>query len=145
MKPSSVFTPEQKAAIVAAIKQAELSSSAEIRVHIENNCPGAVLDRAVEVFTMLKMHKTADRNGVLVYVALKDHKTAIIGDININKQVGRDFWQECYGAMSDHFTKGEFTEGICDAVGKLEMELKSHFPHQSNDVNELPDDISFGI
>lgn len=145
MKPSSVFTPEQKAAIVAAIKQAELSSSAEIRVHIENNCAGAVLDRAVEVFTMLKMHKTADRNGVLVYVALKDHKTAIIGDININKQVSHDFWQECYGAMSGHFAKGEFTEGICDAVGKLETELKAHFPHQSDDVNELPDDISFGI
>ncbi len=142
--PASLFTKEQKTAITEAIRQAEAHTSAEIRVHIESKCPGSVLDRAVEVFSKLKMDRTADRNGVLVYVCLNDRKTAIIGDVNINKYVEKDFWQECYADMAARFSRGEFTEGICSAIGRLENELIAHFPHRKDDVNELPDDISFG-
>lgn len=141
---SKLFTPEQQAQIVAAIQSAERCSSAEIRVHIENHCKGDVLDRAVDVFAELKMNQTELRNGVLIYVAVKDRKTAIIGDVNINKCVKRDFWQQCYAAMKECFAASDFTSGICSAIGLLETELQGHFPYQSDDVNELSDEISFG-
>ena len=72
MKPSDFFTPAQKTAMVAAIRQAEKDTSGEIRIHFENHCRKNVLDRAAQVFADLKMHKTALRNGVLIYVALED-------------------------------------------------------------------------
>ncbi|MCC8088758.1 MAG: TPM domain-containing protein [Rikenellaceae bacterium] len=141
---SNIFTKEQRESIVDSIKKAELNTSAEIRVHIENHCKGEALDRAVEVFSELKMHKTEGRNGVLIYIAVKDHKDAIIGDVNINKHVSPDFWGGCCKTMTQLFAEGRFAEGICSAIEELEVELKSHFPYRKDDVNELPDDISFG-
>jgi len=76
---SNLFSPEQKAQIVAAIKEAETQTSGEIQVHIESRCKGSVLDRAAQVFETLKMYQTKYRNGVLVYLAAEDHKFAIIG------------------------------------------------------------------
>lgn len=141
---SKLFTKEQKEQIVAALKSAELQSSAEIRVHIENHCKGDVLDRAVDVFAQLKMDKTQLHNGVLIYVAVKERKMAIIGDSNVNKYVQREFWSECYRAMKEHFAAEDYTGGICIAMKMLEKELASHFPYRKDDVNELSDDISFG-
>ncbi len=144
MKASNQFSKEQKEQILAAIQKAEKATSAEICVHIENHCKGMVLDRAVEVFRTLKMHETNARNGVLIYIALKDRLTSIIGDKAINEKVDPHFWNDCYQAMADYFKKEEFTEGICTAIHLLEIELKPHFPHQSDDINELSDEISFG-
>ncbi len=80
-----ILTEAEKLQIESAIKAAEKATSGEVRVHIENKCSQAnVLDRAAEVFATLKMHKTALRNGVLFYVAVKDKKFAILGDIGIN-------------------------------------------------------------
>lgn len=141
---SSIFTKQQQEQVVKAIRKAENNTSAEIRVHIENHCKDDVLDRAVEVFRMLKMDRTDGRNGVLIYLAVKDRKDAIIGDVNVNKFVGHDFWMDCSKLMADSFREGRFTEGICEVISKLEVELKSHFPYQAEDKNELPDDISFG-
>ena len=87
MSPEKAFTQQQKDAMVAAIKQAEKDTSGEIRVHIENHSKIDVLDRAADVFARLNMHKTAQRNGVLIYVALLDHKSAILGDAGINDKV----------------------------------------------------------
>ncbi len=143
-KPSTLFTAQQRDRIVAAINQAELTTSTEIRVHIESRCPEEAMDRAVMVFEQLEMHRTMLRNGVLVYVSLQDRKTAIIGDVAINACVGERFWNVCYAALSDHFSKGEFTEGICRVIAMLQEELKPHFPYHEGGTNELPDDISFG-
>lgn len=141
---ATLLDKEQKHRIIEAIRSAEKASSAELRVHIENHCKGEVLDRAVEVFAKLKMDRTELRNGVLVYLAIKDRKTAIIGDENINKHVHHDFWDVCYKEMKSYFAKEEFTEGICAALKLLETELANHFPHSDDDVNELPDEISIG-
>jgi len=87
------LTKEEKAEIKAAIEKAELNTSGEIRVHLENHCKAEnVLDRAAQMFAELKMHKTAQRNGVLIYMAIKDHKFAIIGDAGINANVEEGFW-----------------------------------------------------
>jgi uncharacterized membrane protein len=138
------FTEKQQEAIINAIKSAELNTSGEIQVHIENRCKSKVLDRAVEVFDALKMQNTKLRNGVLFYLAVKDQEFAILGDAGINKVVPPDFWSGIKDLMLEHFKKNEFTEGLCAGIEKAGQKLKAHFPYQEDDVNELPDSISFG-
>ncbi len=133
-----------KKKIVDAIKEAELNTSGEIRVHIESYCKGNVLDRAAYIFKKLKMHKTAQRNGVLFYLAYKDRKFAILGDAGINSKVPDDFWDKIKERMTESFKEGKFTEGLAEGIKESGLHLKKHFPYQSDDVNELSDDISFG-
>jgi len=138
------FTEEQKTLIVNSIKQAELNTSGEVRVHIEDRCKIDVLDRASTVFAMLKMHKTKLRNGVLFYLAVKDRKFAILGDSGINAKVHENFWNEIKDLMADKFSQGKFAEGLAEGIIKAGEQLKNYFPYQSDDVNELDDEISFG-
>ena len=147
-KPMAVklFSPEQKAQIVAAIKAAETQTSGEIQVHIESRCKGSVLDRAAQVFETLKMYQTKERNGVLVYLAVEDHKFAILGDAGINAVVPANFWESTKDLMADFFCQGKFTEGLIEGIHHAGEQLKAHFPFDSqNDQNELSDEVSFGI
>ena len=141
---SKFFSSEKKQQIVSAIKEAELNTSGEIRVHIENHCKREVLDRATSVFASLKMHKTKLRNGVLFYLAIKDHKFAILGDGGINAVVPDDFWDNIKEMMQLKFKEGEFTAGLSSGIKMAGEQLKVHFPYRSDDINELDDDISFG-
>jgi uncharacterized membrane protein len=138
-----LFDEAQQKAIVDSIKAAELNTSGEVQVHIENTCKKEVMDRATEVFKLLNMHKTKLRNGVLFYLAVKDKKFAILGDAGINSAVSPDFWESIKDYMQGEFRQGKFTEGLCEGIRKAGEQLKNHFPYQSDDVNELPDDISF--
>jgi uncharacterized membrane protein len=138
------FSEDEKVKIVEAIQEAEKNTSGEVRLHVENLCKGAVLDRATEVFAALKMHKTALRNGVLFYLAVKDHKFAILGDAGINAVVPSDFWDQIKNEMKGKFAENLFCDGVCLGIKAAGMQLKSHFPYQLDDINELPDDISFG-
>ena len=142
--PQDQFTSAQKKFIVNAIKRAELNTSGEIRVHIENTCKGDVLDRAADVFAMLKMHKTELRNGVLFYLAVKDKQFGILGDAGINAVVPDDFWESIKENMVEFFKKGDFSTGLVKGIDMAGEKLKEHFPYQKDDVNELPDEISFG-
>jgi len=135
---------EDKKRIVDAIKEAELNTSGEIRVHIESHCKSNVLDRAAYIFEKLKMHKTALRNGVLFYLAYKDRKFAILGDAGINAKVPDNFWDEIKDKMAEKFKEGKFAEGLAKGIIESGNQLKKHFPHKADDVNELSDDISFG-
>ena len=141
---SKFFTSDQKQQIISAIKDAELNTSGEIRVHIENRCKKEVLDRAAAVFATLKMHKTKLRNGVLFYLAIKDQKFAILGDGDINAVIPDDFWDKIKEMMQQKFKEGEFTVGLSSGIKMAGDQLKAHFPYQSDDINELDDDISFG-
>lgn len=138
------FTADQKKRIVAAIKQAETNTSGEIRVHIESQCKEDVLDHAAFIFEKLEMHKTEARNGVLIYLALLDKKFAILGDAGINQKVPAGFWDTVRDQMVSHFKTGDFTGGLVAGILEAGQQLKSHFPYQSDDVNELSDEISFG-
>ena len=144
VKAKDIFTGNQKELIRLSIQNAELDTSGEIRVHIETNCSGDVMDRATYIFDKLGMQKTAMRNGVLIYLAVKTRKFAIIGDAGINKVVQAGFWNDVKNIMFDHFRDGKFTEGLSEAITKTGEQLKKYFPYQVDDVNELPDDISFG-
>ncbi len=137
------FSGEQRDDIKQAIMNAELDTSGEIRVHIDSKCKGEVMDRAYEVFKKLKMHDTGLRNGVLFYLAVKNRKFAIIGDKGINEVVPEDFWEELKSDMLDAFREENFTDGLIDGITRTGTHLKQHFPYQTDDVNELPDEISF--
>lgn len=140
----SFFSPEQQEDILRAVQMAELDTSGEIRVHIENQCPGDVLDRAAYLFKKLGMTNTEQHNGVLFYLSIDHRKFAILGDSGINAVVPENFWDDVKMIMLNQFREGRFTEGLTEAISKAGAQLKQHFPHKTNDVNELPDDISFG-
>lgn len=135
---------EQQSLIIESIERAELNTSGEIRVHIESKCKSDVVGRAISIFNYLKMYKTERRNGVLVYVAFESHKLAIIGDVGINERVPSDFWDGIKDNMVADFAQGRFVEGICRAVGAVGESLKEYFPYESDDVNEQPNEVSFG-
>lgn len=143
MKASSFFTKEQQAQILASVREAELETSGEIRVHIETTLKGDVLDRAAWLFKKLNMDRTAERNGVLFYLAVSDRKFAIIGDAGINAKVPGGFWNEISEVLTKNFKEGKFTEGLSIGIVMAGNQLKTHFPHRPDDVNELPDEISF--
>ena len=138
------FNQAQKEAIQAAIADAELNTSGEIRVHIDDKCAVAPVEKAIEVFEKLKMHETELRNGVLIYVAVKDHKLAIVGDQGINEVVADNFWDEIKNNLIANFKKGMYSEGLSEVIAAAGMQLKAHFPYQTDDTNELSNEISFG-
>ncbi|PID95511.1 MAG: hypothetical protein CSA94_01205 [Bacteroidetes bacterium] len=139
-----ILSDEEEAVLIKTIEAAELNTSGEIRVHIEKRCKHNVLDKAANTFKQLKMDKTALRNGVLIYLAVEDKKFAIIGDKGINDIVPDNFWDEAKNEMQKHFKAGEMLEGLRYAIDKVGKQLKEHFPYQKDDVNELPNEISYG-
>lgn len=144
MKVSDFFSKEEKEDITIAIKNAELDTSGEIRVHIDSDCKGDSRDKAALIFKKLNMDKTELRNGVLFYLAVNNRKFAIIGDMGINKVVPKGFWDDIRDTMLDNFRENRFSEGLVDGIAMAGHQLKSHFPYQKDDVNELSDEISFG-
>ena len=144
MNAINFFSKEEKEQIKSAVKQAETNTSGEIRVHLDNHCRGDVMDRAAWWFARLEMHKTEQRNGVLFYLAVKDHKFAILGDAGINEVTPEDFWDGIKEKMMASFSEGSFAAGMQEGILMAGQELKAHFPYQDDDVNELSDEISFG-
>ncbi len=138
------FDKEEKKSIIAAIQEAEKETSGEIRLHLETTCKGEPLERAKKLFQKLKMYKTEQRNGVIIYLAVKDRKFAIYGDKGINQVVPENFWEDVKEEMRAEFVKGAFAEGVTKGILRVGEKLKEYFPHQKDDVNELSDDISFG-
>lgn len=136
---------EQKL-IIEAIRKMEQRTSGEIRLYIESRCKYVEpLDRAAEIFWGLKMDQTKDRNGVLVYIAVRDHQFAIYADKGIYDALGRTFWHNEVSAMKVHFKENHLTEAILQVVHDVGDALHKHFPYEhAADKNELPDDIVFG-
>lgn len=139
------FTKEEHTSIVQSIRLAEKRTSGEIRVFIESRCAYVdAVDRAVEIFFGLKMEHTEDRNGVLLYIALKDKQMAIFGDEGIHKKVGTEFWNKEVKKILSEFKQEHYAAGIITVVTEIGEALLTHFPYENEDRNELPDDIVFG-
>ena len=139
----NILNREEDRRVVEAIKQAELNTSGEIKVHIENFCKTKVEKRALFIFNRLKMNKTQQRNGVLFYLAVKEHKFAILGDEGINNVVEPDFWTDIRDLMVAEFKEGHFAEGLEQGIMRCGEKLKTYFPYQTDDINEIPDEISY--
>ena len=144
MKVKEFIGRDGKLQIEQAIKEAELDTSGEIRVHIESKCTSDPLQRAVYKFNYLKMYNTQARNGVLIYVAVESRKFAIIGDAGINKAVPDNFWDSIKEGMGAAFSQGKYVEGLANAIKVAGESLKQYFPYRNDDINEQPDEISFG-
>ena len=137
------FTAEQQQEIIRAIRTAEMDTSGEIRLHLEESCGDDVLDRAADIFRKLEMHKTELRNGVLIYLAVKDRQFAIIGDVGINEKVPENFWDDIKEDMVANFKQGNFVKGLINAIETSGTELQHFFPRNTGDINEMSDEISF--
>ena len=136
------FTEEQEEQIINAIRQAELNTSGEIRVHIEANCEGDAVERATQVFGELNMHETELRNGILFYIATDAHKFSVVGDQGIHEHVHDAFWQEIRDEVIEEFKAGHFAAGLEKGILHCGEALRQYFPYQDDDINELPDEIS---
>ncbi|MBA2249418.1 MAG: TPM domain-containing protein [Chitinophagaceae bacterium] len=145
-KKKAFFSAEENEKMVDAIRSAEMRTSGEVRVFVESRCSFIdSLDRAVEIFSDLKMQETVLRNAVLVYVALKDRQLAVFADTGIHEKVGDIFWIETVNIMLSHFNKENYAEGISSCVNEIGEALAQHFPYDKElDKNELPDEIIFG-
>ena len=139
----TILNREEDQRVVEAIRQAERNTSGEIKVHIENRCKGDVEQRSLFIFDKLKLNETQLRNGVLIYLAIKDHKFAILGDKGINDMVEDGFWNDVKDLMLNQFKEGHFAEGLEQGIMRCGEKLKAYFPYQSDDINEIPDDISY--
>ena len=144
MIPNNFFDERQQVDITTAIQEAELNTSGEIRVHIENELTGDALDRAAYIFEKLGIQNTKERNGILFYLAYGSKKYAILGDAGINEKVEDNFWDDIKDEMSKYFKNEDFSEGLITGIILTGEQLKKHFPYQTDDVNELSNEISFG-
>ena len=143
-KTEDFLTKEEEQEIVQAIVTAEKNTSGEIRVHIEETSEKPPIERAKEVFSTLEMHKTEARNGVLFYIGVANKGFAILGDEGINKVVEADFWDCTKDLVLGHFKNKEFKKGLVEGVLRAGEKLKHYFPYQSDDTNELSNEISKG-
>jgi uncharacterized membrane protein len=139
------FSEEERQELLYAIHEAELRTSGEIRIHLDNHCKAETPElRAVQVFEQLGMHRTEHRNGVLFYIAVKDKRFAVIGDAGIHAVVGDDFWSEIGIVLAEAFRQGMYLDGLLKGIETCAEVLRSSFPYESDDVDELSDDLSFG-
>ena len=139
---SSYFSKFDSARIVAAITAAEMRSSGEIRVHVTRRVPEDLEERALRRFHLLGMTKTAERNGVLIYIAPRAKQFRILGDVAIHEKCGDDFWKEVAAVMEEHFRRGAFTEGTVKGVERVGEVLARHFPPEGPGHDELPNTVT---
>jgi uncharacterized membrane protein len=139
------FTPAVLNAIESEISHSETQHSGEIRFVVEGALDGAPLfknqsahDRALDIFSRLRIWDTQDNNGLLIYLLLADHAVEIIADRGINAKVGHDEWQTICRSMENEFSRGHFQTGVCDAIKSITKHLVEHFPISETDKNELP-------
>jgi uncharacterized membrane protein len=140
--PKKFFSAEEQERIVDAIRKAEHRTSGEIRVHLDCCSPEETLEKAKKVFHRLGMARTKHRNGVLIYLATDHRKFAILGDEGIHRIVPENYWDGVREKIQTNFREGRFCEGICVGIREIGEKLKTHFPVETDDRNELPDTIS---
>jgi uncharacterized membrane protein len=123
--------------IVSAIAAAERKSSGEVRVHVTRRIPDNLEERALRRFELLGMTQTAERNGVLIYIAPRARQFRILGDTAIHEKCGPGFWEEVAAGLQASFHDGEFTEGVVLCVERIGAVLARHFPRGADDRDEL--------
>jgi len=128
--------------IVSAIREAESKTSGQIRVYIQRGKLRVdPLIAAQKKFHRLGIHKTRERNAVLIFVAPRAHKFAVVGDKAVHEKCGEQFWQRLVDGMRAHFQNEKFSHAIVETIEETGKMLATHFPRRSTDRNELPDEI----
>jgi uncharacterized membrane protein len=143
-RPRTFLSETERRLIVDAIKAAEAKTSAEIRVHLDRRAKGDTVAAARREFDLLGMSHTQDRNGVLIYLAVRDRAFALVGDVGLNGKVDAGFWDGLKEKLAQSFKADRFGDGIATIVGDLGGKLGALFPHREGQANQLPDDVSVG-
>ena len=140
------FPPRVLDAIEKAIKAGEATHSGQIRFVVEGALDGAPLfrnqparERALDVFSHLRIWDTHHNNGVLIYLLLADRDVEIVADRGIDAKVGRVRWESICRAMEEDFRDGRFEQGVIKGIAAVSRELAKQFPTQGSGPNELPD------
>jgi len=133
----------ETARVVEAIEKAEEITSAEIRVHY-TVCGGRtpLLVEAEKTFNALKMHKTENRNGVLIFLRLRKKEIAVIGDIGIHQHVGAEFWEAVKEEIILTIKSNTITDGVINGVHVVGKQLAKHFPPTDENPNELSNEVT---
>jgi uncharacterized membrane protein len=141
-----IFKPSQLDHIASAIKTSETRHSGEIRVAIESSLELQQLlaqqtprQRAIEVFSELRVWDTEQNNGVLIYVLLADHAIEIVADRGIHAKVDNTYWEALCHQIEMAFAQGQFEAGVMNCIEAVSSKLIEYFPHRREDENELPD------
>ena len=129
--------------ITQAIRKAEGRTSGQIRVFVQRgDFEDEALPRAERKFVHLGMQETRDRNAVLIFVAPRARKYAVVGDVGVHEKCGHEFWQKLIATMRAHFQKQEFDRAIVHAINEVGKLLTAHFPRTADTINELPDEVA---
>ena len=131
--------------LAAIISEAELLTSGEIRLHLEEKCNIDTQARALEVFYSLNMGNTKLKNAVLIYISYGDQKFAICGDEGIHENVSNRFWKSLRNSLRRSFEKKDFFNGISTTIMECGRQLRTYFPYQHDDINELDNHVTFEI
>ncbi len=129
--------------IAQAITEAERLTTGEICVHVTPHCLGDTLPQAQAVFNAKRLYQTRRRNAVLIYIAYRDRKLAVLGDRGINERVPEGFWNQAIAVLTHHLQRHSAVEGICAAVALIGQQLKEYFPAERGDINELSNEVSY--
>jgi uncharacterized membrane protein len=142
MRTKEFLTKLEHDRIVDAIKDAESKTSGQIRVFIQRGkLKLDPLIAAQKKFHRLGMHKTVEQNAVLIFVAPRAHKFAVVGDKAIHEKCGEQFWQRLVEAMGKHFKNEKFSHALVEAIEEAGKALATHFPRRSTSSGQLPDEI----
>ncbi len=139
-----MFSKFENEELIHAIEQAELGSTGELRVVLLPRVKGDVLEAAKKQFIAQGLEKTKGRSGVLLLVALKDHKIAILGDIGIHEKVGDQFWGVVILRAIEHFKAGEPLRALLSAIDEIGHAFRAHLPGEKGEGNELSDRPHYG-
>ncbi len=141
-----IFPPSALTAIEQAIRQGEAVHSGQVRFVVEGALDGMPLfrdqsarDRAIDIFSQLRIWDTAHNNGVLIYLLLADHKVEIVADRGIDAKVGAQGWRNICAEMENEFRQGNFVRGVIKGIDAVSRDLAAHYPAHGRHQNELPD------
>jgi uncharacterized membrane protein len=138
------LTHDEAERVSGALREAEASTSGELVVHLADRSHGAPTAEARKAFERIGMTRTRDRNGVLFFVSIRDHKLAVIGDEGIHASVPPEFWANVVKHVEARFGAGQYADGLVEGIRMAAVELAKRFPRRADDVNELPDAVSRG-
>lgn len=141
VNPKNFFSLEEREMIAASVSEAEKLTSAEIKVVVLGHCWIDIRDKALQLFQKYGLHKTKDRNGVMLLLVIANREFSVFGDQGIHAHVQQRFWNEARDEMARHFAADHFGSGFCSGIRLIGVTLAQYFPIRLDDRNELSNEV----
>jgi len=135
------LSQQQMNRVAEAVAAAESSTSAEVKVVVLRHCWVDIREKAKRLFYKHQLHRTKDRNAVMILLVLANREFLVYGDQGIHQRVGEEFWGSVRDTMLETFRSGDLTEGLCKGIACVGEQLARHFPRGDDDVNEISDEV----